>query len=236
MKRPVLLYDGGCRFCRFVARVAARIDRGRYAYLPFDDAEAEPLLARLPEARRYASAHLVRPDGSIWSPSNKLYRLIADNRHCSGALLATPPARDATRDQALVLIQHKRSLERAAARYSGDCVDSTQAFAARAETPRRGRGSRSSCGRGSGSPGSPGSARRRRRAERPLPCPRRARGRRAASPPRRQAESSSRAGRTARARLRRRSPAAPSRRAPVRAGRATRCARRGRARSAPGRA
>ena len=71
MKRPVLLYDGGCRFCRFTARVAARFDRGRYAYLPFDDAEAAPLLARLPEARRYASAHLVRLDGSVWSPQQR---------------------------------------------------------------------------------------------------------------------------------------------------------------------
>jgi hypothetical protein len=70
-----------------VARVAARIDRGRYAYLPFDDAEAEPLLARLPEARRYASAHVARPDGSVWSPSSVPYRLVARNRHRLGKLV-----------------------------------------------------------------------------------------------------------------------------------------------------
>jgi hypothetical protein len=70
-----------------VARVAARIDRGRYAYLPFDDPEAEPLLAPLPEARRYASAHVVRPDGSVWSPSSVPYRLVARNRHQLGKLV-----------------------------------------------------------------------------------------------------------------------------------------------------
>ena len=91
MRRPVVLYDGGCRFCRFTARIAARFDRGRYAYLPFDDAEAAPLLARLPEPRRYASAHLFRPDGSVWSPSGKLYRLIADNRHRFGWLARDAP-------------------------------------------------------------------------------------------------------------------------------------------------
>ena len=91
MKRPVLLYDGDCRFCRFTARIAARFDRGRYAYLPFDDAEAAPLLARLPEARRYASVHLFRPDGSVWSPSSAPYRLIADNRRRLGRLVPARP-------------------------------------------------------------------------------------------------------------------------------------------------
>jgi hypothetical protein len=74
-----------------VARVAARIDRGRYAYLPFDDAGAEPLLMRLPEARRYASAHLVRLDGSIWSPSSAPYRFVARIRHKLGPLVPDGP-------------------------------------------------------------------------------------------------------------------------------------------------
>jgi hypothetical protein len=72
-----------------VARVAARVDRGRYAYLPFDDPEAGPLLARLPEEERYASAHLFRPDGSVWSPSSASYRLVARNRHRLGKLVAS---------------------------------------------------------------------------------------------------------------------------------------------------
>jgi predicted DCC family thiol-disulfide oxidoreductase YuxK len=89
--RPVLLYDGGCRFCRFTARVAARFDRGRFAYLPFDDPEAKPLLARLAEPERYASAHLHRPDGSVWSPSSAPYRLVARNRRRLGRLVANRP-------------------------------------------------------------------------------------------------------------------------------------------------
>ena len=35
--------------------------------LPLEDAAAEPLLAPLPETERYASWHLVRPDGRIVS-------------------------------------------------------------------------------------------------------------------------------------------------------------------------
>jgi hypothetical protein len=38
IERPVLVYDGDCRFCRFSARLAARADRhGRLAYRPERD-------------------------------------------------------------------------------------------------------------------------------------------------------------------------------------------------------
>jgi predicted DCC family thiol-disulfide oxidoreductase YuxK len=85
--RPVLLYDGGCRFCRFAVRVVARLDFGRFAVLPFDDPAAEPLLARLPEEARFASAHVIRADGSVWSPSSAPYRLVARNRRRLGRLV-----------------------------------------------------------------------------------------------------------------------------------------------------
>jgi len=74
-----------------VARVAARFDRGRFAYLPFDDPDAKPLLARLPEAKRLASAHLFRPDGSAWSPSSAPYRLVARHRHRLGPIVPNRP-------------------------------------------------------------------------------------------------------------------------------------------------
>jgi hypothetical protein len=70
-----------------VARVAARLDRGRYAWLPFDDEAAEPLLALLPEAGRRESAHVARPDGTVWSPTSAPYRLVARNRHRLGPLV-----------------------------------------------------------------------------------------------------------------------------------------------------
>ena len=68
--------------CRRPASTAAG-----YAWLPFDDEEAQPLLARLPEATRHESAHVVRPDGSIWSPTNAPYRLVARNRHRLGRVV-----------------------------------------------------------------------------------------------------------------------------------------------------
>jgi predicted DCC family thiol-disulfide oxidoreductase YuxK len=66
--RPVLLYDGECRFCRWSARVVARIDRsGRLALLPFQDDEAPPLLAPVPVEERLSSWHLVERDGRVLS-------------------------------------------------------------------------------------------------------------------------------------------------------------------------
>ena len=52
--------------------------------MPFDDPAAERLLASLPETVRFESAHLFRPDGSVWSPSYAPYRLVARNRHRLG--------------------------------------------------------------------------------------------------------------------------------------------------------
>ncbi len=64
--RPVLLYDSGCRLCRFTARVVARLDRGEeLAILPFQDEAAAPLLMELPETERSATWRLARADGSL---------------------------------------------------------------------------------------------------------------------------------------------------------------------------
>ena len=75
--RPVLVYDGDCRFCRFAARAIDRLDReNRIAFLPFADPEAAPLLADLPEGDRTGSIHLVDPDGRRFSRGAALTRLI----------------------------------------------------------------------------------------------------------------------------------------------------------------
>jgi predicted DCC family thiol-disulfide oxidoreductase YuxK len=62
--RPVLLYSGACRFCRWAARVVAALDRGeQLALLPLADEEAGRLLATVPENRRSESWWIVRRDG-----------------------------------------------------------------------------------------------------------------------------------------------------------------------------
>jgi predicted DCC family thiol-disulfide oxidoreductase YuxK len=62
--RPVLLYSGSCRFCRWAARTVAALDRGQQlAILPLADEEAGRLLDAVPESRRTESWWVVRCDG-----------------------------------------------------------------------------------------------------------------------------------------------------------------------------
>lgn len=76
LDRPVLFYDGDCRFCRASARVVAALDRrGSIAMLPFDDPAAEALRAAVPVDRRGGSMHLVQPDGWVLSGGDALIEL-----------------------------------------------------------------------------------------------------------------------------------------------------------------
>ncbi|MCH7809985.1 MAG: DUF393 domain-containing protein [Chloroflexi bacterium] len=99
LDRPVLLYDGDCRFCRFVARGIEALDRRRrFGYLPFADELALKLLAPVPAEKKEHSVHLVFPDGAIASAGDALAELARvlpmggvltaaahDHRHVRGA-------------------------------------------------------------------------------------------------------------------------------------------------------
>lgn len=68
MARPVLLYDTGCRLCRFAARIVARLDRsGGLGLLGLDDAPADPLFEHISGEERGSSIRLVLPDGRMIS-------------------------------------------------------------------------------------------------------------------------------------------------------------------------
>ena len=76
LDRPVLLYDGDCRFCRFIARAIEALDRRhRFGYLPFSDELARDLLAPVPADEREHSVHLAFPDGDIVSAGDALAEL-----------------------------------------------------------------------------------------------------------------------------------------------------------------
>ena len=63
-QRPLLLFDGGCPFCRAAARLVARLDRGeRLAMLDRDDDAAAPYVVRIPEQDVQESWQLIEPTG-----------------------------------------------------------------------------------------------------------------------------------------------------------------------------
>lgn len=79
--RTTLLYDGGCRFCRFAARTIVRLDReGTLAVLPFAEPEAQRLLEQIPAAERLTSWHLVREDGRRASRGRGSVELLGELR------------------------------------------------------------------------------------------------------------------------------------------------------------
>jgi predicted DCC family thiol-disulfide oxidoreductase YuxK len=66
LPRPVLLYDAECRFCRWSARAARRLDRREaVALLPLQDPAAAPLLAGVPAEDRLESVRLAEPGGAL---------------------------------------------------------------------------------------------------------------------------------------------------------------------------
>jgi predicted DCC family thiol-disulfide oxidoreductase YuxK len=62
--RPLLLFDGGCPFCRALARLIARLDgTDRLALLSRDDEAAAPYAARIPANEVCESWQLIEPTG-----------------------------------------------------------------------------------------------------------------------------------------------------------------------------
>jgi predicted DCC family thiol-disulfide oxidoreductase YuxK len=98
LERAVLLYDAGCRFCRWAARLVVRADRlERLAILPLSDPAAAPFLELVPD--RFASWRLVRRDGSLvgyaWVRGrlpDGVYSIVARNRGRLGRLVPDGPA------------------------------------------------------------------------------------------------------------------------------------------------
>ena len=113
--RATLLYDADCGFCRWSIDRIRRWDRRRaLRAIPIQSAEAQGLLGDMDEERKIASWHLVGADGAVRSggaavapllrllPAGKplaaiagsfpkgterLYRMVADNRELFGRLL-----------------------------------------------------------------------------------------------------------------------------------------------------
>jgi len=65
-ERPVVLYDRNCRFCRWSARMLARLDRReRLGFLPLDDPQADALLRPVGPEERMRSWRVAEMDGRL---------------------------------------------------------------------------------------------------------------------------------------------------------------------------
>ena len=68
MDRAIVLYDEDCGVCRWTADRLRRWDRGaRLTFRSIQTAEAGGDLDAMDPSARYASWHVIEPDGRIWS-------------------------------------------------------------------------------------------------------------------------------------------------------------------------
>jgi predicted DCC family thiol-disulfide oxidoreductase YuxK len=63
-----VFYDADCGFCKLAVRWLLRLDRRRcLSAVAIQGAEGRSLLSELPEAQRLESAHLLSPEGTLYS-------------------------------------------------------------------------------------------------------------------------------------------------------------------------
>lgn len=76
-KRTVVLYDRDCGFCRWSLARVLDLDRHR-ALRPvaLQAPEADDLIGSMPSRRKFASAHIVTPEGSVYSGGDAIAPLV----------------------------------------------------------------------------------------------------------------------------------------------------------------
>lgn len=88
LTRPVLLFDGGCGFCRQWVGRLARWDRaGRIALVPSQERATVPGLPRLEDVDLDRAMHFVTPDGRVTRGARTLPDML---RYLPGGALLRP--------------------------------------------------------------------------------------------------------------------------------------------------
>lgn len=94
MEIYTLLYDADCGFCRWsVSRILSWDRRGLLRAVPLQDPEARRLLGDMDQERRFASWHLVTPEGLTYSAGRAvpvLLRVLPGGRPAAAIAEALP--------------------------------------------------------------------------------------------------------------------------------------------------
>lgn len=80
--RPLLLYDGDCRFCALWVRRWQQATGECVDYAPFQAPEVAARFPELPAEQLAAAVHLIEPDGGVSPGAKAVFRVLAQNpRH-----------------------------------------------------------------------------------------------------------------------------------------------------------
>lgn len=77
--RPLILYDGECRFCCFWITRWQRATGPAVDYLPYQDECIATRYPELPREQLEAAVHLIESDGSVYSRAEAVFRALAVN-------------------------------------------------------------------------------------------------------------------------------------------------------------
>jgi predicted DCC family thiol-disulfide oxidoreductase YuxK len=77
--RPVILYDGDCRFCTLWIRRWRQITGDGVDYIPFQDDQVAQLYPEVPRQGLEAAVHFLDIDGVVYSGAEAVFRSLATN-------------------------------------------------------------------------------------------------------------------------------------------------------------
>src|SRR5689334_423224 len=80
--KPLMIFDGDCRFCSLWIRRWQRLTEEQVDYLPFQDPRISVWFPELPREQFAAAVQLVEPDGKVCGGAHAVFRALAYNsRH-----------------------------------------------------------------------------------------------------------------------------------------------------------
>ncbi|MHC1763879.1 MAG: thiol-disulfide oxidoreductase DCC family protein [Verrucomicrobiia bacterium] len=79
LEKPLLIFDGECKFCRFWIERWRRVTGDRIDYAPFQDTSVTNRFPDLPRHDLEAAVHLIEPGGRVFRGAEAVLRSLAVN-------------------------------------------------------------------------------------------------------------------------------------------------------------
>jgi predicted DCC family thiol-disulfide oxidoreductase YuxK len=78
--KPVMIYDGDCRFCELWIRRWQSATGDRIEYIPFQDPRVATQFPEIAREQFEAAVQLIQPDGAVYAGAEAVFRSLAANR------------------------------------------------------------------------------------------------------------------------------------------------------------
>ena len=79
--KPLMVYDGDCRFCTLWIRRWQQLTGGRVDFLPYQDPSVAARFPEIPRETFESAVQLIQPDGAVFSAAEAVFRALAAEPH-----------------------------------------------------------------------------------------------------------------------------------------------------------